>query len=212
MKKKPLISPDGMADATLKRRTHIIDAADRLFRQHGFTRTTTSMIAAQAAVSKRDLYALFQNKNEVYYSVVEKNQRLFLDLPRPEAEDLPMLASLIKIFRLDMDDAAGRRRLEFIRVFMKAAVEAPEASGRLYASGRFHPREALMAWLLTQARRGKLPLEDEEDVKVYSGMLMNVVFGALLPVRHDGEEMGDRTTHVIKALTIFLQGVGCDIS
>ncbi|MFP1738504.1 TetR/AcrR family transcriptional regulator [Lonsdalea quercina] len=212
MKKRTLTSPDGAADATSKRRTHIIDAADSLFRQHGFTRTTTSMIAAQAAVSKRDLYALFQNKNEIYYSVIEKNQRLFLDLPRPEAEDLPMLASLIKIFRLDMDVAAGRRRLEFIRVFMKAAVEAPEASARLYASGRFHPREALMAWMLTQARRGKLPLQDEEDVKVYSGMLMNIVFGALLPVRHDGEEMGERTAHVIKALTIFLKGVGCDIS
>ena len=212
MKTMPPTSPDGMADTPSQRRSHIIDAADSLFRQHGFTGTTTSMIATAAAVSKRDLYAIFHNKNEIYYSVVEKNQRLFLDLPRPEAEDLPMLTSLIKIFRLDMDDAAGQRRLDFIRVFMKAAVEAPETSDTLYASGRFHPREALMDWLLAQARRGKLPLQDEEEAKVYAGMLMNLVFGALIPVRHDHEEIDERTTHVIKALTIFLKGVGCDIS
>jgi AcrR family transcriptional regulator len=45
-------------------RERVLKAAFTLFRQHGFSNTSMLDIVTQARVSKRDLYALFNNKQQ----------------------------------------------------------------------------------------------------------------------------------------------------
>lgn len=187
-----------------QRREHIINCADHLFRQHGFMGTTTSMIAAEAMISKRSLYEFFTNKQDIYIAVIEKNRHLIVDLPRPDSEDLPLMESFVKIFQLDLDDETDRDREQFLRLLLNDSVELPEMSEYLYDNGIISARELLMQWLQREAERGKLQLE---DTLVYAGMLMSIVFGALVPRRRN-EDIQIRKQHIRVALSVFIKGVG----
>ena len=51
-------------------RSRILDAAFALFMQHGYAATSTLEIATRARVSKRDLYTLVGNKQEMLAACV----------------------------------------------------------------------------------------------------------------------------------------------
>lgn len=190
-------------DDTL-RREHIIDCADHLFRNHGFMGTTTSMIAAEAMISKRSLYEFFTNKQDIYIAVIEKNRQWIVDLPRPDDEDLPLMDALIRIFRLDLDADADRDREQFLRLLLNDSVELPDISEYLYDNGIISAREQLSQWLLHEAAQGKLEIDDSIAC---AGMLMSIVFGALVPRRRN-EDITLRKQHIRTSLAIFIKGVG----
>jgi AcrR family transcriptional regulator len=66
---------------TEAKRRQIVDVAARLFEEHGFDRTSMSMIAADLGGSKATLYGYFQSKEELLqaslvYDVTEQADRL----------------------------------------------------------------------------------------------------------------------------------------
>ena len=52
-------------------REHMLWTAKNVFRELGFERASMDVIAARAGVSKRTVYAHFENKERLYLSVVE---------------------------------------------------------------------------------------------------------------------------------------------
>lgn len=190
------------------RKAAIIDAAQTLFYQQGVNRTTTTMIASKAMVSKRAIYDFFATKDDIYHAVVDKNKKYFVDLPRPVEEDISVFEALIKIFRLDMESHEECSRILFLQSFKRESAESPEMTQDLYASGSFNPREQLIQWIEQQIGAGKIAVAEPDDVGVYAGMLMNIVFGALTPPRSGLDDLGVRKKHITKALKIFLRGIG----
>lgn len=183
------------------RRRQILECADRLFLDKGYANTTTSMIASGAFVSKRALYECFADKEAIYHAVLMNKKALILDLPRPSDEDLPILESLIRIFRLDMETEADLIRENFLRRWLHDSIESPSLTEKAYDTGIISPREMLADWLKKQEVRGKVTLK--EDVFVYAGMLMDIVFGALIPKRKNHESIEVRKAHILKALQLF---------
>jgi AcrR family transcriptional regulator len=53
-------------------RSRILNAAEPLFQQNGFARTTMDAIAAQARMSKRTLYAEFADKRTILETVLDR--------------------------------------------------------------------------------------------------------------------------------------------
>ncbi len=51
-------------------RRRIIEAAMRLFAQHGFDRTSTAIIAKEAGVSQGIIFHYFENKRKLFWTVV----------------------------------------------------------------------------------------------------------------------------------------------
>ena len=190
------------------RKKVIIAAAEHLFYEHGVNGTTTIMIASKAMMSKRAIYEFFKTKEDIYYAVVEKNKRLFVDLPRPEGEELPIYESLLKIFQLDLEETDEIHRIHFLQSINRESVESPEKIQYLYSSGEFNPREQLIDWLAKEVAKGKINVSDDDDLLVYAGMLMNIVFGALTPPRKSFDNLLSRKNHIKKALKIFLKGIG----
>lgn len=190
-----------------ERRRSIIKAAHEAFIELGFARTTTAEVAARASISKRSIYEVFANKTELFAAVIREHQHLVLDLPRPEGEEMPLLWTLIRIFRLDIDDDAERAREAILNLIVRESVLFPELSDYLYENEVIRSREALIAWLQLESRRGRMTLEDP---LVHAGMLMDIVFGALLPRRRlrQASDRALRTEHIKKRLEIFLRGIG----
>ena len=196
-----------------ERRQAILDAAYAAFIDLGFAGTTTAEVAARAKVSKRSIYEVFANKTALFAAVIGGRQHLVLDLPRPENEELPLLETLIRIFRLDMDDEAELAREAMLNLIVRESVLFPELADYLYENEMIRSREALIDWLVLQVQQGRLVIEDPiEDPLVHAGMLMDIVFGALLPrrrLRHAADR-AQRREHIKQRLVIFLRGIRAD--
>lgn len=190
-----------------ERRRAILQGALEAFVELGFARTTTAEIAARSRVSKRSIYEVFADKTELFAAVIGQCQDLVLDLPRPEDEELPLLETLVRIFRLDIDDKAAREREAMLNLIVRESVLFPELSDYLYENGVLRSREALIEWLQWETVRGRMP---GGDPLVHAGMLMDIVFGALLPRRrlNHALERARRTEHIKQRLEIFLRGIG----
>ncbi len=189
------------------RRAMIITRAHEAFVEHGFLNTTTAIVAARAKVSKRSIYEVFENKTELFAAVIRQYRRLILDLPRPVDEDLSVLETLFLIFRLDIDEPAQREREAILNLLVREAVLMPDLSDYLYEHNILRSREDLIEWLEAEAARGRMTIEDP---LVCAGMLMDIVFGALLPRRRilQAAERAERLMHIKKRLEIFLRGIG----
>lgn len=189
-----------------ERRKSIIKGAYEAFIELGFARTTTAVIAAKARVSKRSIYEAFSNKTALFAAAIHEHRHLILDLPRPQDEMLPLLDTLIEIFRLDIDEEADRAREAILNLIVRESIQFPELSDYLYENEIIRSREALIDWLRMEADRGRMTVDDPA---VCAGMLMDIVFGALLPHRRVRQqpERACRIEHIKKRLEIFLRGI-----
>lgn len=174
--------PKTQSDDALRQR--IVTAAHACFVAYGFGRSSTAVIAAAAQLSKRDLYRIFPGKLELFAAVIADRLPALLALPLPEDVradgSLSLLDTLVKIFRLDLDAAAAEERDAIINLFAREALQYPELSDLIYDTGIIRAREDLIDWLDEQNRLGRLHVADTTNC---AGLLMDVVFGALLPKR-----------------------------
>lgn len=189
-----------------ERRQAIIRGAHEAFVELGFGRTTTAVVAARAKVSKRSIYEVFADKTELFAAVIREHQHLILDLPRPADEALPILETLIRIFRLHIDEEADLAREAILNLIVRESVQFPELSDYLYENHVIRSREVLIEWLRLETERGRMTVADP---LVCAGMLMDIVFGALLPRRRlvQAPDRALRTEHIKKRLEIFLRGI-----
>lgn len=197
--------------AAAQRREAILTAAREAFIELGFAGTSTVTIATKARVSKRSIYEVFTDKTALFAAVIHDQQGLILDLPRPDGEMLPLLDSLICIFRLDIDEEAHRAREAILHLIARESMLFPELSDYLYDNQVIRSRDALIEWLDMESRRGRIVIE---DMAVCAGMLMDIVFGALLPRRrtHAPGERALRINHIVKRLELFLRATTAQTS
>jgi len=193
------------------RRQAIVRAAHAVFVEVGFARATTAAIAARAQVSKRSIYDSFADKTALFAAVIRNHQHVIIDLPRPPDEDLPVLETMVRLFRLDIDDEEERAREAILNLIVRESVLFPELSDYLYDNEVIRSRAALVQWLELEHRRGRIPCCDPP---VHAGMLMDIVFGALLPRRRlvDAPDRACRREHIKQRLAIFLRGIQEDRS
>jgi len=75
-----------------------MSCATDLFLQNGFTNTSMDMVAKEAGVSKQTVYSHFNNKDELYTSVIDAKCRQYrLDATRLEACDASIHDVLMEI-------------------------------------------------------------------------------------------------------------------
>ncbi|WP_319498766.1 helix-turn-helix domain-containing protein [uncultured Cohaesibacter sp.] len=187
-------------------RQRIVDAAHGCFVEHGFGKTTTAMIASEAKISKRDLYRQFSSKTEIFGEVVRTRRQAILDLPRPAGESFAPLDVLCRIFRLDLDDQEAAERDAMLNLVARESLQYTELSDLIYDTGIIRSREELIEWLEEQKRNKTLSIEDPVDC---AGLMMDVVFGAMLPRRRFKEPVDRKwQSRMIRGrLAIILKGL-----
>ena len=186
-------------------RRRILDAAFSTFIDAGYAATTMLEIARRAHVSKRELYAVVGNKQEMLATCIrERSQRLRPPADLPEPHDRASLeGALVAVGSGLLRETTQDTVVAAFRLAIAEAVHAPEVAAALDQYGRRTGRAALTA-ITTRARdHGLLVGDPAEMAERFSALLWgDLMTSLLLRVADppDPEEIARRATGATAAL------------
>lgn len=188
-------------------RERILDAAFAAFMKNGYASTSTLEIATRARVSKRELYALVGNKQEILIACISaRATRLKVPADLPVPQDRETLAQVLASFGTQVvREITDPTVITVFRLAIADAVRAPEVAQALDSIGREASRAALRQ-IMTQAQAcGLLDGRPAELAEQFGGLLWgNLMVSLLLGVveRPSSREVAARARDATAA---FLQ-------
>jgi AcrR family transcriptional regulator len=134
-------------------RERVLGAAFAAFTERGYEGTSTLEIATRASVSKRELYALFDNKQAMLSAcIAERAKRMRLPLELPAVRDRGTLATTLMAFGTAvLREVSHPKVLAVYRLAIAEAERAPGVAQALNTFGR-KPNHAALADLLAGAQ------------------------------------------------------------
>jgi len=167
-------------------RDRILSAAFEAFHERGYAATSTLEIATRARVSKRDLYALVGNKQEMLIAAIEERAKRFQAPPgMPTLRDRATLARVLTAFGTQVvREVSDPHVLGVFRLAIAEAVQAPEVARTLDALGRESARSALRR-IMTEARAAGLidgrpaDLADQFAGLLWRDLLVSLLLGVV---------------------------------
>ena len=192
-------------------RRRILDAAFSAFMEKGYAAASTLEIARRARVSKRELYALVGNKQEMLVACISaRAERLRAPADLPEPRDRTSLARILENLgaRL-LREVSDPTVIAVFRLAIAEAVRAPEVARVLDAIGGETSRAALRE-IMTRARSaGLVGGNPALMAEQFAGLLWrNLMLGLLLRVaeRPTPHEIARRARDATAAfLSIYAQ-------
>ena len=126
-------------------RDRILTAAFEAFQERGYAATSTLEIATRARVSKRELYALVGNKQQMLIAAIgERAKRLQAPADMPILRDRATLAQVLTALGTQlMREISDPTVVAVFRLAIAEAIQAPEVARTLDSIGRETSRAAL---------------------------------------------------------------------
>ncbi len=175
--------PAGAAENPVRQR--IVDAAFSVFMERGYAETNMLEIATRAKVSKRELYALVGNKQEMLAACIsERAKRLRMPEDMPLVRDRKTLGRLLESFGAQLlREVSDLTVVAVFRLAIAEAERAPKVARTLDTIGRETSRTALRK-MLTQARSSRLLDGDSSEMAEQFAALLwgNLIVSLLLRV------------------------------
>jgi AcrR family transcriptional regulator len=171
----------GEADANEVRK-RIIGAALSAFMEGGYAQTSTLEIATRARVSKRELYALFGNKEAMLVAcITERAQRLKAPADLPELRSRDILAEVLTAFgtRL-LTETTDPVVVAMFRLAISETVHAPKVAQALDALARKPTRDALRAIMASAKSAGLVAGDGAAMAEKFLGLLWGDLMTGLL--------------------------------
>jgi len=164
-------------------RERILEAAFAAFMNSGYATTSTLEIATRARVSKRELYALVGDKQEMLIACISERAKRF-DVPAdlPALRDRETLEQVLASFGAKLvREVSDPTVIAVFRLAIAEAVQAPEVARALNSIGREASRAALRK-IMARAQAsglltGRRPAELAEQ---FAGLLWRDLMVSLL--------------------------------
>ena len=163
-------------------RKRILDAAFRAFRESGYATTSTLEIATRARVSKRELYALVGNKQEMLIACIGERAKRF-DVPAdlPVLRDRETLEQVLASFGARLvREISDPEVIAVFRLAIAEVVQAPEVARALDSRGREASRAALREIIVRAQASGLLTGRPAELAEQFGGLLWGHLMVSLL--------------------------------
>jgi AcrR family transcriptional regulator len=163
-------------------RSRILDAAFAAFMKNGYAATSTLEIATRARVSKRELYAVVGNKQELLIACIgERATRLKVPADLPVPRDRETLAQILTSFGTQLlREITEPTVITVFRLAIADAVRAPAVAQALDSVGREASRAALRQ-IMTQAQAaGLLDGRPADLAEQFGGLLWGNLMVSLL--------------------------------
>ena len=188
-------------------RSRILDAAFAAFMKSGYAATSTLEIATRARVSKRELYAVVGNKQEMLIACIgERATRLRVPADLPVPRDRETLAQILTSFGTQLlREITDPTVITVFRLAIADAVRAPEVAQALDSIGREASRAALRQIMARAQEAGLLEGRPADLAEQFGGLLWgNLLVSLLLGVaeRPSSREIAARARDATAA---FLQ-------
>jgi AcrR family transcriptional regulator len=188
-------------------RARILDAAFAAFMESGYAATSTLEIATRARVSKRELYALVGNKQQMLVACIgARARRLQVPADFPVPHDREGLARvLVSLATQLVHEISDPAVIAVFRLAIAEALHAPEVAQALDSIGREASRAALRQIMAGAEGSGLLAGRPAELAEQFGGLLWgNLLVSLLLGVakRPNSSELAARARD---ATTAFLK-------
>jgi AcrR family transcriptional regulator len=198
----PITERQGAEETAVRAR--ILEAAFAAFMESGYAPASTLEIATRARVSKRELYALVGNKQEMLIACISARARRFqvpADFPVPHDRETlaQVLASLGTQLVREITDPTV---VAVFRLAIAEAVHAPEVAQALDSIGRETSRAALREIMARAQASGLLIGRPAELAEQFGGLLWgNLMVSLLLGVakRPNSREAAARARDAVAA-------------
>ena len=163
-------------------RERILEAAFAAFMKNGYATTSTLEIATGARVSKRELYALVGNKQEMLIACIrERAKRLDVPADLPVLRDRETLAQVLASFGTKLvREVSDPTVIAVFRLAISEVIQAPEVARVLNSIGRGTSRAALRKIMARAQASGLLTGRPTELAKQFSGLLWGDFMVSLL--------------------------------
>ena len=167
-------------DTEVRRR--ILDAAFAAFMKSGYAASSTLEIATRARVSKRELYALVGNKQEMLIACISaRATRLQVPADLPVPRDRETLAHVLASFGTRLvREITDPTVIAVFRLAIAEAVHAPEVAQALDSIGREASRAALRQIMSQAQTSGLLNGRPAELTEQFGGLLWGNLMVSLL--------------------------------
>jgi len=163
-------------------RERILAAAFAAFMKSGYATTSTLEIATRARVSKRELYALVGNKQEMLIACIRERAKRF-DVPAdlPVLRDRETLEQVLASFGTKLvREVSDPAVIAVFRLAISEVIQAPEVARALDSTGREASRAALRK-IMAGARASKLLTgRPSELAEQFAGLLWRDLMVSLL--------------------------------
>jgi AcrR family transcriptional regulator len=188
-------------------RDRILEAAFAAFMENGYAATSTLEIATRARVSKRELYALVGNKQEMLVAcITERAGRLQVPADLPVPRDRQTLQQVLSAFGARLvREITDPTVIGVFRLAVAEAVHAPEVGRTLDAIGREASRAALRGIMgqaqalgIISGRPAKLA--DQFGSLLWGDLLISLLLG--VAKQPSAREIAERARD---AAAVFLQ-------
>lgn len=151
----------------------IIEAADAQFRENGYAAASINAIAQTAGVSTKTLYRLFPTKADLFSSIIsDRINRFFLALDQSTLATMDLRQALERLLTtygmLTMSDDT----VDMMRLVIAESDRFPEIATSFYETAIVGSNTVMEKWLMRQAERGLIKLEDPH---MASGMLRGMM-------------------------------------
>jgi AcrR family transcriptional regulator len=199
--------PSGQAVGETPARRRILEAAFSAFTEAGYTETSTLEIAKRARVSKRELYTLVGNKQEMLAACIrERAERLRAPADLPEPRDRQALDDALVAFGAQLlTETTHPTVIAVFRLAIAEAVRAPEVARALDSTGRRTGRAALTAIMASAKEHGLLGGAPPEMAEQFAGLLWSDLMVSLLLGSVDSPSPPEITRRARAAATAFLR-------
>jgi AcrR family transcriptional regulator len=163
-------------------RERILEAAFAAFMKSGYATASTLEIATRARVSKRELYALVGNKQEMLIACISRRAKRF-DVPSdlPVLRDRETLEQVLASFGTKLvREISDPTVIAVFRLAIAEAVQAPEVARALDSRGREASRAALRKIMGQAQASGLLAGSPAELAQQFAGLLWRDLMVSLL--------------------------------
>lgn len=199
-----------MSNKQLERREAIIRAARRAFVEKGFAAVSLDEIIRDVGGSRRNIYTLFGNKEELFRAVVEEiiNEVVASSVVDEANDTEDPREWLVGLCRRHVGLLCSKEMIAVVRQFIGFASGAPRASHALWNAGPGRFRGFLADWLRRRHAAGTLHVPDPESA---AAMLPEMAKGSfqdeLLFGLRDEVSAEELDHHVRAAVDLFLDGL-----
>jgi len=163
-------------------RERILDAAFAAFIKSGYATASMLEIATCARVSKRELYALVGNKQEMLIACIsERAKRFSVPANLPVLRDRDTLEQVLASFGTKLlREVSDRTVIAVFRLAISEVVQAPEVARALDSIGREAGRAALRKIMAGAKGSGLLTGRPAELAAQFAGLLWRDLMVSLL--------------------------------
>jgi len=163
-------------------RERILEAAFAAFMKSGYASASTLEIATRARVSKRELYALVGNKQEMLIACISgRAKRLDVPADMPVPRDRETLAGVLATFGAKLvEEISDPMVIAVFRLAIAEVMQAPEVAQAVNSIGREASRAALRKIMSQAQAAGLLAGHPAALAEQFAGLLWRDLMVSLL--------------------------------